>query len=566
MQGAFRTGIAVLDDHIGGFLRGKAYLVFGEPGTGKSLLGTQYVLCGIEHREPGIYLSMERPADLLAQADSLGLDLHPALERGDLTFLEYDQDVTGRIMRYGWKPFLEQLSTVGSGQRQGQRIVFDPIHPLFSGSTEEGRLRYDLRYLVETLEEWGWTTVFLNDRGATQGHPSLYRVFSEICSGVFELQDEVESLESSKYLFVHKLRQPSDRMRKIPFQILPGLGIVGVSPVESEKAHRRSPYSGPAAPAEDAAETSGVRARRKVLLADDDPFVRSLLRKPLREEFDLVMAEDGVEALTLTIRENPDVLVLDVVLPKLTGFEVCRSLRSSGFRQPILFVSGLSDPNERIRGLSLGGNDFIVKPFHVREVVAKIRNASHYRLDPGESAIGSIDLEALIQAAHLRALPEEEFRDKLETALQDVLRFGSSLGIVRFAWDAEAASAEATDRLRSELEQLTRPEDLLTFPAENQAAVVLNTENLQGTVAYIRKLRRQWASGMDGTTRFDLPRGLRVSYGVVEPTAEKPPPTAGESLRGIGEPSDDLFEHPRFASSFEIDPATDTTRATGTDP
>ncbi|MBD3163296.1 MAG: hypothetical protein GF346_12525, partial [Candidatus Eisenbacteria bacterium] len=223
MNESIATRIPLLDDHIGGFLGGKAYLVFGEGGSGKSLLGLQYALRGAESGEPAVFLTLDRPGDLIAQAESLGLEPAPALERGDLILLEYDQDVTGRIMRYGWKPFLERLGELRA-EKPIRRMVFDPIHPLFAGSTEEGRLRYDLRYLVETLEEWGWTTLFLNDRGATQGHPSLYRVFSEICHGLFELQDEVENLESNKYLFIHKLRQPSDRMRKIPFQIVQGKG------------------------------------------------------------------------------------------------------------------------------------------------------------------------------------------------------------------------------------------------------------------------------------------------------------------------------------------------------
>ncbi len=558
MNGPFRTGLALLDEHIGGFLRGKAYLVFGEAGSGKSLLGLQYALCGIEWGEKAVYLSMERPADLLSQAASLGLDLEPALTSGDLIYLEYDQDVTGRIMRFGWKPFLTQLEPLG-GPNGARRVVFDPVHPLFAGSTEEGRLRYDLRYLVETLEEWGWTALFLNERGATQGHPSLYRVFSETCAGVFELQDEVENLESSKYLFIHKLRQPSDRMRKIPFQILQGVGLVEAKPPAASppSAPKDTPEGGtPGSPA-----PSGPP---RVLIADDDPFIRSLLKKGLREEFEVLMAEDGVEALTLTLSGRPDVLLLDVMLPKLTGFEVCRSLRATGFSQPIFFVSSLEDPNERIRGLTLGANDFIAKPFQIREVVAKVRTASRYRLLPAPAARPDPDLDMMLRAAHSRVLPAAEFEEKLEAACQNVGRFGSSLGVVRFGWEQAATEASVAESFRRELERQTRPEDLLTFPESDEALVVLNSETRAGTLGYLRRLRGEW-EGAGAASGGDWPACLRVSFAIVEPDQEGACACRVEILRRLGRPELELFQHPLFVPVVFRETRQQPARATGTD-
>jgi DNA-binding response OmpR family regulator/KaiC/GvpD/RAD55 family RecA-like ATPase len=544
MDTMLRTGISLLDDHIGGLQKGKPYLLFGDAGTGKSLLGMQFLLRGAEAGEAGIYMSLERPADLLAQGQSLGLDLHPALERGEITFLEYDQDVTSRILRYGWKPFLEQLSALRS-ERSIRRFVFDPILPLVAGTTEEGRLRYDLRYLAETFEEWEWTSLFLNDRGATQGHPSLYRVLSEICSGVFELQDETENLASSKYLFIHKLRQSSDRMRKIPFTITPGVGLV------EARGNGHVVGSGSAAPAP---------ARRKVLIADDDPFIRSLLKKALREEFEVVMAGDGIEALTLTLRERPDLLVLDVMMPKLTGFEVTRSLRASRFHQPILLMSGLQDSNERVRGLSLGANDFIAKPFQIREMVERIRNASRFRMI--DSADGDpIDLDALLHAARTRLLDPEEFLTQLEAACGNVQTFGVSLGIIRFA--LPGSDAAAIVKLGEAVEKLTRPEDLLAAMPSGEIVAVLNTETIDGTMAYLRKLRREWG-GRGSSAPPEWREKLRVSFGAIDPSAQ-PIVDPREVIEAIGRPELQLLCDPRFESIPAIAPALTHLPATGTD-
>lgn len=552
MEGTIRTGIALLDDHIGGFSRGKPYLVFGDAGTGKSLLGVQYLLHGLETGEAGVCLTLERPGDLIAQALSLGLELGPAVERGDIIFLEYDQDVTGRILRYGWKPFLDQLSPL-SLERTIRRVVFDPLLPLVAGTIEEGRLRYDLRYFAETLEEWGWTPLLLNERGATQGHPSLYRVLSEICAGIFELQDEVESLESNKYLFIHKLRQSSDKMRKIPFSIVHGTGLVETRGRQPAGTHA-TPSAAPA--------DSTAPARRKVLLADDDPFVRSLLKKALRDEFEVVMAEDGVEALTLTLRENPDVLVLDVVLPKLTGFEVTRSLRACRFGQPILLVSGIVDPNERLRGLSLGANDYITKPFPLREMVERVRNASRYRMrDSGQAE--SVDLDSLLRAARSRLLDVEEFRGKLAGACDNVERFGVSMGIVRFAWAADDPEGERLREIGTQIEGLTRPEDLVALLPSAEIVVVLPTESVDGTLAYLRKLRREWSAAVERMPR-KASESLRVSFGALEPGGPRLQ-DPWEAIERVGPPQLPLMRDPRFAPIPGITPASFRSNATGTD-
>ena len=529
MNETIATRIPLLDDHIGGFLAGKAYLVFGDGGSGKSLLGLQYALRGAEAGEPAVLLTLDRPADLIAQAESLGLSLDPVLGSGELILLEYDQDVTSRIMRYGWKPFLDRLGALRA-ERPIRRVVFDPIHPLFAGSTEEGRLRYDLRYLVETLEEWGWTTLFLHDRGATQGHPSLYRVFSEICHGMIELQDEVESLESSKYLFIHKLRQPSDRMRKIPFQIIPERGIV--EGAASGGGRSESP------PRPD---------RPKVLLADDDPFIRSLLRKKLREEFEILMAEDGVEALTLTLQHSPDVVVLDVMFPKLSGFEVCRSLRSCGFNRSILFVSGIEDPKERVRGLALGANDFITKPFRADEVVEKIRTASRTILALDASGFERADLPTLLRNAHSRTLEVEAFREKLLAACEGVDRFGVPLGIVRFGWPPDPETAEQAVHFREAIERATRPEDLLTFPGPGAALVALPTEDGDGVLSYLRKLRRAFEDPRLDGPRARLPGRLAFACWVLRP-GEKMPGTMKGILERLGEPNRGFFDDRELAS------------------
>jgi two-component system OmpR family response regulator len=111
----------------------------------------------------------------------------------------------------------------------------------------------------------------------------------------------------------------------------------------------------------------------QVLVVDDDPHIRQLLVFAL-EKAGLTAreAEDGEAALTAVAEIRPDLVVLDINMPKLDGLEVCRRLRAQG-ELPILFLSSRDDEIDRVLGIELGGDDYVVKPFSPREVVARVQ-------------------------------------------------------------------------------------------------------------------------------------------------------------------------------------------------
>lgn len=111
----------------------------------------------------------------------------------------------------------------------------------------------------------------------------------------------------------------------------------------------------------------------KILVVDDDPQIREIVTIALeRASFDVITASDAKLALIHAARENPDLIVLDVGLPEMDGFEVCRRLRTTS-DVPILFLTALDDEVDRVVGLELGGDDYVTKPFSPRELVARIR-------------------------------------------------------------------------------------------------------------------------------------------------------------------------------------------------
>lgn len=528
------TGLLLLDENLGGFHAGRSYLAFGEAGSGKSLLGLQYLKAGVDRAETGLLLTFERPEDLLAQAESFGFRLEAPLRDGRFVVLEYDQDITSRMLRYGWKNFLTKLQ-VFVREHHVRRMVFDPVHPLFAGHTEEGRLRYDLRYFCETLEEWGVTTLFLIDRGALQGHPSLYRVFSEICSGLFELQSESESSTQTRHLFVHKIRSATGPRRRIPFRIEPGVGLVGADSAPSAVVDPGTPkHTGMPA----------VASKQTVLVVDDDPFIRKLLATGLGSEFHVVFATDGVEALTLAIKEHPDVIALDVVMPKINGFEVCRALREGGFDRPILFISGdATEPSERVRGLMLGANDYIQKPFVLAEVVEKIRMASHYRVNalPHPASAEAQSLDRLIERAVDRSLDRDTFYSRVGTACEQAARYQVPLSLVRLTW----AASERQPWIRRTLQEATRPEDAFTIRDANSCLVLLHLEGRSGARAYLQSV----ASRME----TDMASGIEAASTTYSPT-EQEAWRLEDALRHL----DEAVLHPLEELRAGVEPGTGT--------
>jgi two-component system response regulator MprA len=112
----------------------------------------------------------------------------------------------------------------------------------------------------------------------------------------------------------------------------------------------------------------------RILVVDDDRAVRESLRRSLSfNGYSVELAQDGQEALDLITRERPDAVVLDVMMPRLDGLEVCRRLRSSGDDLPILVLTARDSVSERVAGLDAGADDYLPKPFALEELLARMR-------------------------------------------------------------------------------------------------------------------------------------------------------------------------------------------------
>src|ERR1700749_3720553 len=112
----------------------------------------------------------------------------------------------------------------------------------------------------------------------------------------------------------------------------------------------------------------------RILVVDDDRAVRESLRRSLAfNGYSVELAPDGLEALALIASARPGALVLDVMMPRLDGLEVCRQLRSTGDDLPILVLTARDSVSERVAGLDAGADDYLPKPFALEELLARMR-------------------------------------------------------------------------------------------------------------------------------------------------------------------------------------------------
>ncbi len=116
-------------------------------------------------------------------------------------------------------------------------------------------------------------------------------------------------------------------------------------------------------------QTSG-----KVLVAEDDRAVREAIERALKfEGYEVVTARDGAESLAMVLNESPDAIVLDVMMPHVDGLEACRRLRARGDATPVLMLTARHEVSDRVAGLDAGADDYMMKPFALEELLARLR-------------------------------------------------------------------------------------------------------------------------------------------------------------------------------------------------
>ncbi|MFS0870124.1 response regulator transcription factor [Paenibacillus xylanilyticus] len=137
--------------------------------------------------------------------------------------------------------------------------------------------------------------------------------------------------------------------------------------------------------------------RSTILIVDDDEKIVSMLRRGLAfEGYEVQTASNGAEGLSKLMDKEPDVVVLDVMMPQIDGFEVCRRLREAGSKVPVLMLTAKDEVQSRVTGLDTGADDYLVKPFALEELLARVRALLRRKSDIADTPDNRLVYEDII--------------------------------------------------------------------------------------------------------------------------------------------------------------------------
>ncbi|MFY0757314.1 MULTISPECIES: response regulator transcription factor [Metabacillus] len=146
---------------------------------------------------------------------------------------------------------------------------------------------------------------------------------------------------------------------------------------------------------------------KKILVVDDEQSILTLLQYNLIQAgFEVITAIDGEEGLEKGLNESPDLMVLDLMLPKMDGIEVCKQLRQKKIMVPILMLTAKDDEFDKVLGLELGADDYMTKPFSPREVVARVKAILRRTQTSADTEIKELDTSDRMMIGDLKILPE----------------------------------------------------------------------------------------------------------------------------------------------------------------
>jgi circadian clock protein KaiC len=232
MRPRVSTGITGLDDLIGGgFERGKAYLVTGETGTGKTIFSLQFLLHGISEGEPGIYATMDqKPDHIVEDGASLGWNIEEHLDSEEFIFLDATPYKKGENTAFSLNSFSSELKTYTS-VLGGRRVVLDPIVPFAARTGDYIEIRENVRNIIRRLEENECTTLITTEIPPGSSSLSTLGVEELFVHGIIVLGLQKQANRLTRSLLVRKMRGTAIDLTIQTYSITQNEGIVITGPL-----------------------------------------------------------------------------------------------------------------------------------------------------------------------------------------------------------------------------------------------------------------------------------------------------------------------------------------------
>jgi CheY-like chemotaxis protein/KaiC/GvpD/RAD55 family RecA-like ATPase len=482
--------VAVVDCVIGGLGPGLPLVLAGPPGCGRTVLALQIAAAALRENDIVAFLSSEPAPLLLRQARTLGLDLEPPVRAGQLLLLELEAGASAGLNAAGGRAL---VAAIQAEHPAVSLVVVDAFTALTVEIPDESRLRSVARDLIAATPRTSLVLTVETERPALDA--PVERTLAEVCGSFLVLE---RRKDGRRVLRIAKTRAGAGRAEAVEFEIgAEGARLVRELRPEAllegaaQDAAPRAPR--PAAAAAPPPAASRCEGPAKLLLIDDDARAREEFCAWLSERYRVVTASDGFQGVAKLLGERPDLIVLDLVLPRVSGYEVIAALHQANAAIPILVVaSRVERRGDRLGPIVLGATDVLQKPVDRFELLHKVETALRLAAAAPRPPVDPVEAGVLFApTSPTRVLSAGEFRDRLRRASEFGARFGTPSTLVA----VEAPAADALDRIAGAADRALRLEDALLAVSKRRLLVLLVAADPEQARPVLRRL---FAAAADG--------------------------------------------------------------------
>jgi len=500
---------AVLRDYsAGGLLANKVYLVKGGVGVGKTILGLQFLTRGLEHQEPGILITDQKPENVIAQARSIGFPIEDAIKRNQLSILnpsgkyfelvESPADVQAIVQELG-----EYIKSIGA-----KRLVVDPIYTLINTQYSSHFALMVTQSLLNALEDLPTTTILVaGDEDNAELNP-IIRMLEQNVQGVVALSQDQAT--GGRMMRLPKLRHASTDNMSAHYRILNGRGIMNYRGEGEKVVDVTKPWE----------ETSQIS--RKVLLIGAQPDTIKKVKEALGNTYEVSAEADPKTGVERARRDKPGLVL--VTPQRSAGAVSAITDLSRDSSSAIAFLSPAGNrQSDKVLYLRAGADDFITEPFSANEFRARVDalvRRSGRRLNTRDSGLGSISAEELsslggdqtsnhrgnrsvISAKDDQVNFDPEFNERLNRNISTVSKFDTPFALY---W---IKSNEEDKELNQELAKVCRQEDILCHNRNGEFVALLTGTDQNGVRGFESRLDEKLGKRVD---RKKVQRGFKL-YG-----------------------------------------------------
>ena len=498
------SGLDLIDFGAGGLYPDKTYLIQGSAGTGKSIIGIQFLARGLELGDTGVLITNRKPEDLLTQAATLGFPLDDAVSRGQLKIL----NPSNRYFELVESPadVMAIMDELGDYIRESgaKRLVVDTIHSLIN-TTYSGHFTMTItQSIANAFEELPVTTLLIGGDEQDAEQIPVLRTLQDMVFGVVELSEDPST--GGRKMRLKKLRYASTDGMSAHYRILNGRGLIN--------------YQGDGEMVKDITQPWDAESRRTVLVIGSGPDTIKRIKEALGSEYQVSAEPDYTAGVERAKQERPG-LVLLTPSRSLSAMQAVVEL-SRGSDSSVAFLSPRANRStDKVLYLRAGADDFITEPFSGAELRArtealirrsgsrrlKVRDASIPELTSDEiSALGRENEQSERQKKVVLSMDgdqikvDEEFSDRLRRNIDTMAKLDTPFALYWLKSDEKDA------RLNKSMARLCRQEDVLCHNARGEFVSILTAADQEG----VRGFEARVENLLDG-------RNVKKGYALYEP-------------------------------------------------